>query len=183
MVSTQEEKRYGELQALALDFARNGETQTLESMIRSGLSVNLSDTKGNTLLMLAAYNGELETTQMLLTWGAKVNQRNDRGQTPLGGVAFKGYIRICKVLVEAGAKVNADNGGGRTPIMFAALFGRVDVVQYLQEVGACNVSQTLLGISVAKVARTVRFIKNIFTCKDKRSVDYENNATMCAEKK
>ena len=87
-VSEAEEKRYAELQELALDYVRSGETESLAAMVRHGLPVNLADAKGNTLLMLASYNGQLETARMLLAAGAQVDRRNDRGQTPLGGVAF-----------------------------------------------------------------------------------------------
>lgn len=131
-----EEARYAELQRQALDFARTGETALLRLMVEAGLPVNLSDHKGQSLLMLASYNGNLETTQMLLELGADVDRRNDRGQTPLGGVAFKGYLGIAKVLVDHGADIHADNGGGMTAISFAALFGRRDIVSYLQSRGA-----------------------------------------------
>ena len=123
-----EEKRYAELQQMALGFARHGETESLATMLRHGLPVNLADAKGNTLLMLASYNGNLETTRMFLKHGADVDRRNDRGQTPLGGVAFKGYEEIVALLLKHGADVDADNGGGMTPIMFAAMFGRTKVV-------------------------------------------------------
>src|SRR5580658_7464969 len=86
VVTAAEEKRYAELQALALDYARAGETESLAAMLRHGLPVNLADARGNSLLMLASYNGNLETTRMLLDHGAEVDVRNDRGQTPLGGV-------------------------------------------------------------------------------------------------
>src|ERR1700722_8694483 len=95
-----EEKRYAELQYMALGFARNGETKHLANMLRAGLSVNLSDAKGNSLLMLASYNGEIETAEMLIEHGAEVDRRNDRGQTPLGGAAFKGYEEIAALLLE-----------------------------------------------------------------------------------
>src|SRR5258708_635265 len=61
MFTETEENRYAELQALALDYARSGETQALAAMLRHGLPVNLADAKGNSLLMLASYHGELET--------------------------------------------------------------------------------------------------------------------------
>ena len=166
-LSKEDEARYGELQEMALDFARKGQSDILASMLQSGLHVNLSDAKGNTLLMLAAYNGELDTVRMLLSQGALVDQRNDRYQTPLGGAAFKGYLEICKALVEAGAKVDVDNGGGRTPIMFAALFGRVAVVEYLQSVGGKGRDETILGISLRLVARVVLSLKMLFTGKPK----------------
>src|ERR1700677_1238018 len=98
VVTEAEEKRYAELQAVALDYARCGETEPLAQMLRHGLPVNLADTKGNTLLMLASYNGNLETARLLLEQGAEADRRNDRGQTPLGGVAFKGCAEIAALL-------------------------------------------------------------------------------------
>ena len=43
VVTEAEEKRYAELQQMALAFARNGETEPLASMLDAGLPVNLSD--------------------------------------------------------------------------------------------------------------------------------------------
>lgn len=131
---TQEElKRYEELQIMALEFARRGKTKELESMIDAGLGVNLSDHKGNSLLMLASYNGNLDTTTMLISKNADIDRKNDRGQTPLAGVCFKGYLDIVKALVEAGANIYENNGLGTTPLFFASMFGHSDIVKYLQD--------------------------------------------------
>lgn len=128
---TQEEKnRFLELQQMSFEFARNGETETLENMIKAGLDVNLTNTKGNSLLMLAAYNGNFETSQMLVENKADVNSVNDQGHSILAGVAFKGYLNIVKLLIENGATI--DNRLSKSPLMFASMFGRVEVVKYLQ---------------------------------------------------
>ena len=132
-VSQEELKRYEELQVLALDFARVGKTQDLKAMLEAGMSVNLTDHKGNTLLMLSSYNGNFETTKMLLEYGTEVDKKNDRGQTPLAGVCFKGYFDIAKILVEAGANIHENNGLGTTPLMFATIFGNTQIVEYLNK--------------------------------------------------
>jgi hypothetical protein len=129
-VSADEEKRYLELQQMALDFARGGETSTLQSMLDAGLAIELQNTKGNTLLMLSAYNGNYETSKMLIKYGADVNSVNDHGHSIIAGVAFKGYLDICKLLVQNGAKI--DNRFSKSPILFASMFGRKSIVQYLQ---------------------------------------------------
>jgi len=147
IVTEAEEKRYAELQRMALDFARNGETESLVEMIHHGLPVNLSDQKGNSLLMLASYHGNLETTRALLLARADSNRRNDRGQTPLGGAAFKGYGEIVTLLLEHNADIDADNGGGMTPLMFAAMFGRTKVVELLEQQGASLKRRNWMGIS------------------------------------
>src|SRR5260370_42143060 len=114
-----EEGRYATLQQMALDFARNGETEPLVEMIRHGLPVNLADAKGNSLLMLASYNGEVETTRMLIGHGAEVDRRNDPSQTPLGGAAFEGDEEIVALLIAHGADIDADYGGRTRPDMRA----------------------------------------------------------------
>ncbi len=142
-----EEARYAELQQMALDFARQGETAQLLEMVRHGLPVNLADHKGSSLLMLATYHGNVETARMLLHNRADPDRRNDHGQTPLGGAAFKGYEDVVALLLDHGADIDADNGAGMTPIMFAAMFGRTKVVARLRERGASMKRRNRLGLS------------------------------------
>ena len=100
IVSSQEEERYAELQLLALDYAREGNTHELDKMISYGMPINLCTNKNDTLLMLATYNGNYETALMLIKNGADLNKVNQREQTPLEGVCFKGYMEIVKYLKE-----------------------------------------------------------------------------------
>ena len=147
----QELKRYEELQVIALDFARIGKTEDLKAMLQSGMPVNLSDHKGNSLIMLASYNGNLETTVMLVSFGAEVDKKNDRGQTPLAGVCFKGYLDIVKVLVKAGANIYENNGMGTTPIMFASMFGNYEIVKYLSEQNKNNNFKSKIYLITSKI--------------------------------
>jgi len=125
-ISLEEEKRYEQLQLIALDYARVGESKELEKMIQAGISVNLTTHKEDSLLMLASYNGNYETCKMLISYKARLNQRNQRGQTPLEGVCFKGYLNIVKLLVENKVEVNSK------AIMYASIFGNIDIVKYLK---------------------------------------------------
>lgn len=163
-ITKKEEKRYAELQKMALDFARVGETEELRKMISAGMPVNLADEKGQALLMLASYNGNFETSKMLLENGAAVDQKNDRGQTPLGGVAFKGYPEIAELLIKHGAGVNADNGGGMTPIHYALMFGRTEVVKVLEKHGAATkgTGKKSEGF-MPKLARLIGKLRDLFS--------------------
>lgn len=116
----------------AAELARNGSTETLSALIDQGLDINLRDTKGNTLLMIAAYQGRVETVGMLLKAGAAADLRNEKGQTPLGGAAFKGHVEIARMLLAAGADAQADQGGA-TPADYAAMFGRHEILALLKE--------------------------------------------------
>lgn len=161
LLTQEEERRYAELQAMALDCARSGDSRLLAAMIDAGMPVNLSDAKGNSLLMLAAYHGHEETVRMLISHSAELDRRNDHGQTPLGGVAFKGNQKLTKLLVESGADMNGDNGGGRTPLMFSAMFGHKEIVAYLIEAGADTKSQTVFGVSAQQIARITGALRSL----------------------
>ncbi|HEC1774865.1 TPA: ankyrin repeat domain-containing protein [Campylobacter lari] len=99
MFSNEEEKRIQELCTMAFDYARKNDLQNLKIMIEAGLSVNLKNHKGDSLLMLASYHNAYECAKFLLENNARVDEKNDRGQTPLAGVCFKGYLPMCKLLV------------------------------------------------------------------------------------
>jgi uncharacterized protein len=132
MITEVEQRRYAELQQMALDAARQGDTEMLRPMLEAGMPVELKDGNGNTLLMLAAYHGNAETVQLLLEHRAEPDARSDRNQTPLAGVAFKGHLDVARLLLAAGADPLADQGGGKTPVMFAAMFGHPQMVALLE---------------------------------------------------
>lgn len=154
--NTDEEKRYAELQVMALDAARNGETSTLEPMLRSGMPVNLADHKGNSLIMLASYHNHPETVECLAYYEADVDQRNDRGQTPLAGVAFKGHMDCARILVHYGADPEAAQGHGQTPISFAAMFGRKQMLAFLQRSTAKHPVKNVLLRTCAFLTQPIR---------------------------
>lgn len=91
-----------ELATKLFDFAREGKTPELQQYISAGIPVNLTNHKGDTLLMLASYYGNLETVKMLLDSGADTNVLNERGQSPIAGAVFKGYDEIVEALFQKG---------------------------------------------------------------------------------
>lgn len=130
-LTPEEEKRFEELATIAFNFARSNQDKELEKMLQAGLSPNLKNHKGDSLLMLASYHNSLECASLLLSYGAKVDERNDRGQTPLAGVCFKGYLEMAKLLVQYGANIDANNGMGMTPYSFAILFRHHQLASFL----------------------------------------------------
>ncbi|CAL9488324.1 ankyrin repeat domain-containing protein [Streptomyces sp. enrichment culture] len=96
-----------ELAQKVFDLARHGDTDTVAAYVGAGVPANLTNDKGDTLVMLAAYHGHPDTVRTLLAHGADPNRPNDRGQTPLAGAVFKGEEEIARILVEAGADPRA----------------------------------------------------------------------------
>ncbi len=69
--------------------ARAGETEELAAYVDAGVPADLTNEKGDTLLILAAYHGHADTVAALLARGADHSRANDRGQTPLAAAVFK----------------------------------------------------------------------------------------------
>ncbi|WP_119697931.1 ankyrin repeat domain-containing protein [Microbacterium halotolerans] len=102
------------------DLAREGDAQLL-AYIDQGVDADLTNSLGDTLLMLAAYNGRTELVAGLIERDADVNALNDRGQAPVAGAVFKGYDDIVGLLIEAGADLDAGTPSARDT---ASMFGR-----------------------------------------------------------
>ncbi|GAM84076.1 hypothetical protein ANO11243_020680 [Dothideomycetidae sp. 11243] len=90
------------------DLARNGSTEALGRYVEAGIPPNLTNHKGDTLLMLAAYHGHADVVRMLLGKGADPNVLNDRGQSIIAGAVFKNYEDVVRLLYEGQGGKPAD---------------------------------------------------------------------------
>jgi ankyrin repeat protein len=104
------------------ELARNGMTQELLANVEGGLPVDLTNDKGDTLLILAAYHAHAQTVRALLTAGADHSRVNDRGQTALGSAVFRRADDAIVALLEAGA----DPQLGRQSAIAVAQFFELD---------------------------------------------------------
>ncbi|CAM5581023.1 hypothetical protein GCM10010329_76130 [Streptomyces spiroverticillatus] len=114
-----------ELASKIFDLARQGGTEALAAYVDAGVSPDLTNENGQTLVMLAAYHGHAETVQALLERGADANRANDRGQTPLAGAVFKGEDAVVRVLVAGGADPAA---GTPSAVDTARMFDKKDLL-------------------------------------------------------
>lgn len=125
--SETEDEQLAALAAQLFDYARHGGQEAVAGLTQAldhGLPVNLSDAKGNSLLMLAAYNDQVEVARLLLSRGADINRLNDRGQSPLAGVVFRGHDELLALLSAAGADPDL---GTPTARATAQMFGKPEL--------------------------------------------------------
>ncbi|MBO2451267.1 ATP-binding protein [Actinomadura barringtoniae] len=112
------------------DLARDGQTEQLVSYVDAGVPVNLTNDKGDTLLMLAAYHGHAGTVQALAARAADIERPNDRGQRPLAGAVFKKEPEVVRVLLDAGADPEA---GEPSAADTARMFGHAEFLEWFEE--------------------------------------------------
>ena len=117
-----------DLAARLFDMARDGDTETLAAYLDAGVPVNLTNTNGDTLVMLAAYYGHQSAVAALIARGADVNRHNNRGQTPLAGAVFKNDTTIIELLLRADADPRA---GSPSALETARFFERAELARRL----------------------------------------------------
>ncbi|MFE3830162.1 ankyrin repeat domain-containing protein [Streptomyces sp. NPDC059092] len=115
-----------ELATKVFDLARTGEAETLAAYVDAGVPANLTNDRGDSLLMLAAYHGHLAAVEALLARGADAGRINDRGQTPLAGAVFKGEDEIIRALLAGGAD---PAGGNPSAVDTARMFGKAHLLE------------------------------------------------------
>ncbi|MFG3074893.1 ankyrin repeat domain-containing protein [Streptomyces sp. NPDC048225] len=115
-----------ELATKIFDLARQGRTEELVAYVDAGVPADLTNDRGDSLVMLAAYHGHHDAVRALLARGADADRVNDRGQTPLAGAAFKGETEVTRALLEAGADPAA---GTPSAVDTARMFARTDLLE------------------------------------------------------
>ena len=113
------------------DLARSGEAQTAADYVDRGVPVDLTNAKGDTLLILAAYHEHPDLVAALLERGADPDRVNDRGQTALVAAVFRQQAPIVEALLAAGADPGLGSPDARATAAYfrlpemVALLGRV----------------------------------------------------------
>lgn len=116
--------------AQLFDLARGGDAELLAANVDAGLPVNLTNDKGDTLLLLAAYHRHADAVRVLLERGADVGRVNDRGQTALAAAVFRSDGELVRALLDAGA---SPHDGGPSALETARFFRLPEMVELLQE--------------------------------------------------
>ncbi|MEU8522178.1 ankyrin repeat domain-containing protein [Streptomyces sp. NBC_01216] len=114
-----------ELAGKVFDLARSGDSQALAAYVDAGVPANLTNDKGDSLVMLAAYHGHADAVSVLLGRGADADRANDRGQTPLAGAVFKGEGAVVRALLAGGANPEA---GTPSAVDTARMFGKTELL-------------------------------------------------------
>ncbi|MEU4624702.1 ankyrin repeat domain-containing protein [Actinoplanes sp. NPDC023801] len=112
------------------DLARSGGTEELIVNVVAGLPANLTNDKGDTLLILAAYHNHVDTVTALLEQGADPDRVNDRGQTALAAAVFRQNHETVKSLLAAGAD---PHGGSPSAVATAEFFKLPEMAALLTE--------------------------------------------------
>lgn len=113
--------------------AREGNDDTVETLLKYRVALGQRNLAGDSALMLAVLRGHDKVVELLLAAGAPVNQD---GWTPLHYAAFEGRLELARRLLTAGAAIDALAPNKSSALMLAARNGHIDVVRALLRAGA-----------------------------------------------
>lgn len=120
------EKMFTAVQAEDIDTVRN--------LLNQGVDPNTTDSKGNSVLMLAARQGSDQIVALLIARRANVGQRTRVGDTALLMACLNGDVTVVRRLLDAGAELNPKQGWA--PLHYAAFAGHAGVAKLLLDRGA-----------------------------------------------
>ncbi|MDR0702689.1 MAG: ankyrin repeat domain-containing protein [Azoarcus sp.] len=118
--------KYGN--SLLILAVREGNADTVETLLRFKPQLEHRNRNGDSALMLAAMQGHEKLVERLLAAGARVN---NKGWTALHYAALEGKLAIVDRLLAAGADVNALTPNLSDALMLAGRNGHIDVVRRL----------------------------------------------------
>ncbi|CEP17993.1 hypothetical protein [Parasitella parasitica] len=113
-------------------YAKRGDVDSVESLLKLGADANEKDYAGWTALHEAALNGHFKAVKTLLEYGADVNSKGADLDTPLHDATENNHCDIVELLLEHGADPFARNVHDAEPIDIATEHEFQDIVLVLQ---------------------------------------------------
>ncbi len=138
--------------ALVIKAAKENNQALIDQYVELGGNVNVSDQKGYTPLIYAAYFGHERLVDFLLKNNANACMKDKRGNTALMGAIFKGHVTIAFRLLKSECEIDQNNNANQTALMYATLFGRKQIAEKLITNGADMKAQDTNGNSATSLA-------------------------------
>ena len=119
------------------DATRDGDIETVRSLLKQGVDVNAAQGDGMTALHWAAFTDHVEIAEMLIYAGGNVEAGTRLNSIkPLFMAAQNGSRSMVETLLAGGADPNSTMSTGTTPLMMAAASGSAAAVTALLDAGA-----------------------------------------------
>jgi ankyrin repeat protein len=135
--------------------AKTGDYHALVRELGKNPDLEVTNSDGDTPLLLAVGEGHMLLVTTLIEAGANVNAQSGRyGYSPLMLAASQGIVPLMQKLVHGGAQINARSTMGQSALYLAAFKGHFEAAEFLINAGADinakdEVGQTPLYLAAA----------------------------------
>ncbi|KAI5862621.1 ankyrin repeat-containing domain protein [Durotheca rogersii] len=127
VVNGQIEARIGPMEIAAW----RGHEDVMAVLFEEGFTVDATNDRRHTALMLATRNRKARVVDLLLARGADPTRTNEAGETALHIAAEKGDIDIVEMLCSHGVDIDAWNNDYNTPLHIAAVHDSCQAASFL----------------------------------------------------
>lgn len=125
-------------QGLVMSVVR-GYKECVELLLESGADVNVINSDGDTLLMLAVRHDHVDLVQYLLTKPIHIERKNFDSRTALHLACISDNQIIAEMLLAAGADKTVKTYNSETPLTIAVSNNNLNIVKFLLKKG-CEVN-------------------------------------------
>jgi ankyrin repeat protein len=167
---------------------RFGHFNIVKELLFKGVSPEVRDTNGDTLLHIAALNGYEPIVNHFIALGGDVNARNDFNETPLHKAAEYGRsTKIVLNLLEHGADLEAEDNNKKNPLNIASKKSQFNVFEILLKNNPENINlrkamlkaSNTISPKLSKILKNSRKLINRYRSMsdntNKENVQIENN--------
>ena len=118
-----------------LDALQSGDIVSVKKFLDEGVTVDLSDEEGWSLLHHAAALGQVEVINLLREKGYRVDLIDNKGRTPFHYAVINGDIETIRLLIMMGSNVNSVDNEGNTPLKLSVMFEQNTAIEELTKHG------------------------------------------------
>jgi len=111
--------------------SRNGHVAIVDILLTAGVSVDATDHKGLTPLMMACMFGRSMMAAYLLGQGAAPHLTDINGDSALHWAAYKGFPGLMQMLINSGFNPQKPDNFGSSPLHLACISGNIAAVNLL----------------------------------------------------
>lgn len=128
-------------------YARHGRCEDIERLLNRGIPVDIRDSFGNTLLVIACQNGNKKVAKLVLRRGGNINAKNHKGNTPLHYCFHFGYGDTLGQYIISKVNLISVNICGRSSVNF--IFNRepIPVFETIQVVHVGMVFELFIRVT------------------------------------
>lgn len=124
--------------------------EIIKTLENNGFDLSAKDSKGNTLLIIAAQNGNQNVLQYLLDKESNLNVINYDGETALSVSALYNHLNCVKLLIDYGANLVVTNDEfSSDALLNACSVGNLEIVKELNNKFKCNKGEIYQAMATA----------------------------------
>lgn len=114
-----------------IELVKSNDAEGVREALECGIDVNTKDSRGRSLLLLAAVGKKIKISKLLVEYGADVNLQDQQLDSPFLYAGANGQTELVKLFLQNGARFDVFNRYNGTALIPACERGHVETVKFL----------------------------------------------------